>query len=134
MGVYTDKDRIQHVLTEASMDFASNNAGGTIRGPRGKQGRLIRAIFRASTTIAGTTGDAKINIGNGSDADAYMSWSIGEPAADTERLTDDAVQTSNPIILDRLPADTDILVAIVEDTTGDGAGDGVLTVIIDWDY
>lgn len=129
---YSDADRRQYTFAEAAVDFSTSSAIGAIRGPKGKTGRLIAAGLAVSTTIAGTTGDAKINIGHATDADAYMSWSIGEPAADSYRSTDDVLQTTSPLTGLEIAADTEVLVAIVEDTTADGAGDGVLTVIIDW--
>lgn len=134
MGVYTDKDRRQYTFGEAAADFSGNNALGAIRGPRGKAGRLMWLGLAVSTTLAGTNADAKINVGNAGDADAYASWSIGEPTADTYRATDDNQQTTNPIIEQVIAADTEVLIAVVEDTGGDGAGDGVLTVCIDWDW
>lgn len=129
---YGNPNRRLHIFSEANMDFSGNNASGTIRGPRGKRGYLKYCEFRASTTIAGTNNDAKINIGNGTSATAYMSWTIGEPAADATIVTDSSAQATNPITDPEIPADTDILVAVVEDTAGDGAGDGVLVVCIDW--
>ncbi|MBT1154369.1 hypothetical protein J1C56_02060 [Aminobacter anthyllidis] len=129
---YADPDRRQYTFAEASCDFSGNNALGMIRGPKGKTGRLKWASLAVTTTIAGTTGDAKINIGNAGDADAYMAWSIGEPAVDTFRSTDDSSQTTSPLTGLEIAANTEVLIAIVEDTTGDGAGDGVLTVCIDW--
>ena len=129
---YADANRRTYVFSETAVDFSGNNALGAIRGPKGKVGRLVFAGLAVSTTLSGTNNNATINIGNSGDADAYMSWVVGEPTADAYRSTDDSLQTTNPLTGLEIAADTEVLIAIVEDTGGDGAGDGVLTVQIDW--
>lgn len=129
---YADGNRRTYVFGEAAVDFSGNNALGAIRGPKGKTGRLVYMGLSVSTTLSGTNNNATINVGNAGDADAYAAWLVGEPAADAHRSTDDSVATSNPLTGLEIAADTEVLIAIVEDTGGDGAGDGVLTVQIDW--
>lgn len=129
---YANPDRRHYVFTETAVDFASVNTTGAIRGPKGKAGRLIAISLAVSTTIAGTNNDAKIQLGVSGTLGRFMSWSIGEPAADSFRSSDDNQNTANPMVDAEIPADTELLLNIVEDTAGDGAGDGVITVIIDW--
>jgi len=129
---YSNPNRRHYVFPEASVDFSTPNTTGAFRGPRGKTGTLVCAQLLVSTTIAGTNNDAKINIGISGTLAKHMSWSIGEPVADGYRSSDDNVNTTNPMVDANLAADTDILVSIVEDTAGDGAGDGVIIVVVDW--
>lgn len=96
----------------------------SIKGPKGKRGRLIEIHVAATTTF--TAGSIKI--GTQADDDAYASFSFGTLADTDSASTLDGVTDTDAIISEEIPADTQVEVTYANG----GAGAGPAMVVIDW--
>ena len=103
-----------------------------LRGPKGKQGRVVDIIARCTTThVLGTT-PTKLTVGKSGTVDAYATFlpaAMTAPTAST--LTDDpgaSVIVANHVI----PADTVVVLTTTANATGSPAGVITYDVVIDW--
>lgn len=129
MAGYDNPVTLRHDL--ASMDFGAA-AGVTTRalkGPAGKKGiiRNIGVDLSEATVFATTEGIVKV--GKSGDLAAYAQLNI--PTASAINTTVDESVDTNAIIAD-IPADTQVLVTLVEGTGAGLAGIGVPYIVVDW--
>lgn len=129
---YSDLDRITY--TYPAVAFGSGDTTQAFRGPKGKTGRLLRAHLHPTTTFAGATTNAKVQVGPSGTLTAKMNWDVGTPAAGTAVATDDSTQTSNPISDPELAADTTYLVTLKAPTGGGAAGVGTVEIVVGWSW
>jgi hypothetical protein len=102
-----------------------------ISGPKGMKGRLIDIIARCTTThVLGST-PTKLQVGVTGTLEAYAAYlPPAMTAPDINRLT--ALPGASAITLRDIPADTDVLLTTIANTTGSPAGVITYDVIIDW--
>lgn len=129
---YSDADRTTYSF--GSVNFAGGDSTQCIRGPKGKQGRLMRLHIIPTTTFAGGTTTPKMQVGKSGSLTAYANWDMGTAAAGSARSSDDSAQSTNPITSASLPADTDILLTFKAPTGGGAAGVGLPSIVVDWDW
>ena len=126
----------QALMTTYSYGHDNDMGNGTaidwsFKGPAGKQGILIDVGLHVTEAFADDATEAAIEIGNGSDADYYAKLNIpdGTAATDTFNVQDD----TDAIIIEALPADTQIEVTVTEGTdSGTAAGKGYGYVCVLW--
>jgi len=113
---YDNPDTLRYDL--ASMDFgaAVGNTTRSIKGPAGKKGRItnIGVDLTEATVFATTLG--KVQVGLTGTLAAYAELNI--PTASAINTTVDSTVDTNAIIAE-IPADTAILITLIE---GTGAG------------
>lgn len=131
---YDNPNRIKYAF---AFDAGNNgNETFTIKGPKGKKGRLWD--YGVEGVTEAFTADCTIAIGDGSDADEFgEELALGALAVDTPLSVrtqyDEIADATNfdALMVDRtIPADTSVTMTIVDDAS---AGIGVFFMIIDWD-
>ena len=103
----------------------------SFKGPTGKQGILIDVGLHVTETFADDATEANISLGTTSDPNYYAELNIpdGTAATDTFNVQDD----TDAIIIQALPADTQIEVTVTEGTdSGTAAGKGYGYVCVLW--
>ena len=126
----------QALMTTYSFGHDNDMGNGTaldwsFKGPTGKQGMLIDIGIHVTETFADDATEAAIEIGNGSDADYYGKLNITDGTTLTTcfNVQDD----TDAIIIEALPADTQIEVTVTEGTdSGTAAGKGYGYVSVLW--
>lgn len=128
---YSDGDRRIYAFGPTTY---TSDVAESIRGPKGKKGRLLWLSSHATTTFAGATTRPKLQVGVTGTLTAYANWDMGTLAAGKCIQSDDSLQTSNPITQAEIPADTDLVVGLIAATGGGAAGVGRTEVCIEWSW
>lgn len=116
---YSNPTSVGYRFPAAALDTAG--VIGRIQAPDGKKGRVVdvSTVTTAATTVAACT----VTVGTADDADAYATQTIPVTAINL------GVQGSESVLNHEIPEDTLVLVTAGGEAT---AGDGDVTVIIDW--
>ncbi len=104
-----------------------------LRGPKGKTGRLVDVIARASVAnhALGTTTPTTLLVGKAGDTDAYATFFPAAMTIPTATALTDDPGASNIVGID-IPADTVVLLTTVANNGGSPTGTITYDVIIDW--
>lgn len=136
---YDNPNRITYMF--GTFDFgAGADEVFAIKGPKGKKGRLWDYGVQGTTEIFnGSSTTPKIAIGNASDPDAYgeeldLDGLAADSAKTVRSLYREGLDTGfdTQMVGRDLPADTTIFVTCTG-AAGSPTGQGVPTVVIDWD-
>ena len=93
--------------------------------PKGKQGSLKEILVSATETFTNTTTEGFVKVGSAAAGAQYANMGLGTLADGADqRLTD----TKADLVLDALPADTDVHVTFVAPTGGTPAGIGFVQI------
>lgn len=126
----------------------TSNASFAFTGPKGKKGRLLDyGIDDISTTTGGATNTPKVQVGiNGTLAQFGAPFDVGvltapnaaSVAATFRRAADPPatgvnVNWSNLMVLEDIPAGTQVLLSLIGATGAGAAGVGTVFMIIAWD-
>jgi|TARA_R110002012_G_scaffold114135_1_gene260697 hypothetical protein len=110
-------------------DFGAGSEAMVMRGPSGKQGSVKEVEVEAIETFTNTTTEAIIELGSSAGTAEYVNMGLGTLAdGDQQRLTD----TAADLVLDALPADTDIHITFNAPTGGTPAGKAHVHMMIEW--
>lgn len=123
---------IHGVYNFPNMDFGASSGATvhTIPGPAGKKGRLIDiAVGITEATVFATT-LGSVAVGTSADADAYGILNIPTAAADNTVVN--KLDDTDAIIAADIPAETAVHVTLTEGTGAALAGQGYVSVYIDW--
>jgi hypothetical protein len=126
---------IYETICFPSKDFTSADVPYTVRGPKGRRGKLKDAMFCCTTTCAGATTKPIIKAGISGTLGAYLLWDLGTTAAASGIR---ASATTGLLVLDTNkqfkihPSDTDLIVTLVAATGGGAAGIGVTSFMFEW--
>ena len=116
----------------AATDFgAGTGTTWSFKGPKGKKGSLKNIGVHTTEAFECDQVAGAINVGTGADADYYGKLNIAEATAatDTFNIQDD----SDCIIIEALPADTQIEVTYTQCVdAGTAAGKGNAYVEVEW--
>lgn len=112
-------------------DFGAGGDTHKLIGPPGLRGMIVGVdLFKVTEAFTATTTPAYINIGDGSDADKYVSMSLGTTAIDAVDTSQDAEifhETAGMFAADEQP-----VVTFVAPTGGTPAGIGEVMVHVAW--
>lgn len=117
--------------TWPSHDFGAGAGAVSFQGPSGLVGRPRELTVAATETFTNDTLPAYVQLGTGSDADAYAQADLGT-TADTDMFVASKDDPDWVITDDVLPADTQVEVAFTQPTGGTPAGIGVVSLTVDW--
>ena len=110
-------------------DFGAADELMIFRGPKGKQGTVKEVEAMAIETFNAVTTEAVIKIGSTSGGAEYVNMGLGTLAdGDEARMTDVAAD----LVLEALPADTDIHLKLQAPTGGTPAGKAHVHIMIEW--
>jgi hypothetical protein len=128
---YAKPERIQYTLAAVTTTDAGATIA-TIKGPKGKAGRIAEINGYVTTTHVRGTTPTELRVGHGSGADltAMAQWSVPAGTAPVVLSASGTTGALKPSF--RLPADTDILVNTIQNATGSPAGVIVYSIAIDW--
>lgn len=102
-----------------------------IRGPKGKQGRIVDIIARCTVThVLGTT-PTKLDVGLTGTTNAYATFLPAAMTAPTATTLTDLPGASS-LSTTTIPADTVVLLTTTANATGSPAGVITYDVIINW--
>jgi len=121
---YSNPNRLSYTFGEE--DIADAARALSVRGPTGKDGRLVGVSISATETFNAVTLPAHLLIGTAADTDAYADITIG-PLAATDSMFSGYLDRNVTI-----PKDTQIEITEVANTGGTPAGKAYFTVTIDW--
>ena len=110
---------------------AGTGTAWSFKGPSGKKGSLKNIGLHVTETFAGDQVTGKVLIGTSSDPNYYGQLEIpdGTAATDCFNVQDD----SNCVIIEALPADTQVEVTYVQcEDSGTAAGIGNAYVEVEW--
>ncbi|MGB1678180.1 MAG: hypothetical protein ACPHEU_09085 [Acidimicrobiales bacterium] len=111
------------------IDFGAGGDALVVTGPSGKQGSIKEILVSATETFTSDTTEAIIELGSSAGTAEYVNMGLGTLADGADqRLTD----TAADLVLDALPADTDIHVTFNAPTGGTPAGKGFVQIMIEW--
>jgi hypothetical protein len=132
--MYDNPERIQY--TFGLVDFGASNSTQTIpvpvRGSQGRAGRVVGVIISdVAEDFAGSTSDAGVQVGDGSDADKYF---------DTGLVLDETVDVADNATLwledDGAQVDIELgrstLTVTFVAAVGTPTGQSDVTVVVDW--
>lgn len=108
------------------VDFATTKTFA-IKGPAGKQGKVLQIHNSVTTSYVGTTTPGAVQVGKSGELAAYGELLVGAAGAGTAAGA--AVQGVGSA---DIPADTDVLVTCKAPTGDSVAGQGHVTVAIRW--
>ena len=113
-------------------DFgAGTGTAWSFKGPSGKQGSLKNIGLHVTETFAGDQTTGKVLIGTSSDPNYYGQLEITDATAATDTFNDQ--DDSNCVIIEALPADTQIEVTYVQCVdSGTAAGKGYAYAEVEW--
>ena len=110
-------------------DFGAGTGSMIIRGPEGKKGSIKEIDVEAIETFNAVTTEGAVNLGSSAAGTQYVNMGLGTLAAGAQQsLTD----TAADLVLDALPADTDIHLTLKAPTGGTPAGQAHVHVMIEW--
>ena len=113
-------------------DFAAGTGTAwSFKGPSGKQGSLKNIGVHVTETFADDTITGKVLIGTASDPNYYGQLEIADATAATDTWNNQ--NDTNCVIVEALPADTQIEVTYVQATdSGTAAGKGYAYAEVEW--
>ena len=113
-------------------DFgAGTGVAWSFKGPSGKKGSLKNIGLHVTETFECDQTEGAVKIGTGSDDDYYGKLNITEATAATDTFNDQ--NDSNAVLVEALPADTQIEVTYVQCVdAGTAAGKGNAYVEVEW--
>jgi len=116
----------------AVTDFgAGTGTAWSFKGPSGKQGSLTNIGLYITETFAGDQTTGKVLIGTTADPNYYGQLEIADTSAATNVYNDQ--DDSNCVLIEALPADTQIEVTYVQCVdSGTAAGKGNAYVEVSW--
>jgi hypothetical protein len=110
-------------------DFGAGGEAMTFRGPKGKQGTIKEINVDSFELFTNTTTEAFIRLGSATSGYEYVNMGLGTLAdAANAQLT--AVDAD--LVLEALPADTDIHLTLVAPTGGTPGGKAHYHIMIEW--
>lgn len=112
-------------------DFGGGSESLSIRGPKGKAGRLRDIMVCAVETFADGTGD--VQVGTSGNADAYAKFVIGTLADTNSAAGSDGTTDIDWLIDAEIPADTQVEVTFTQPAAGAQTGMATVHITIDWD-
>jgi len=116
-------------LAFGNHDFGAAGEAFTFRGPSGKKGTLKEIEVNATEIFSATTVEGRIDLGSSASGAQYATFGLGTTAdGATVRMSD----TAADLVLEALPADTDIHVTYVAPTGGTPTGKGYVEVMVEW--
>lgn len=134
MSGYDNPTSLRYDL--ALMDFgaAAGNTTRAIKGPEGKQGiiRNIGCDITEATVFATTLGIVQVGLSGTLDAYAVLNIPTASGASTSVDLAVDPNAISAATLNGRIPADTQVLLTLIEGTGASLAGQGFPYVEIDW--
>lgn len=111
------------------IDFGAGGDAIVITGPSGKQGTIKEVLVSATEGFTSDTTEGAVNIGSAAAGAQYVAMGLGTLADGADqRMTD----TAADLVLEAVPADTDIHVTFVAPTGGVPAGKGFVQIMIEW--
>ena len=116
----------------AATDFgAGTGTTWSFKGPSGKQGKLKNIGVHTTEAFECDQVAASINVGTGADADYYGKLNIAEATAIS--MCFNAQDDTDAVIVEALPADTQIQVTYTQSVdAGTAAGKGNAYVEVEW--
>ena len=110
-------------------DFGAGGEAMTFRGPKGKQGTIKEINVDAFETFNAVSSEAYIRLGSATSGYEYVNMGLGTLAdAANAQLTAVAAD----LVLEALPADTDVHITLVAPTGGTPAGKAHYHIMIEW--
>jgi len=110
-------------------DFGAASEAFVIRGPKGKQGSVKEVLLSATELFTNTTTEGIIELGSSAGTAEYVNMGLGTTADGAAlRMTD----TTADLVLEAVPADTDIHVTFNAPTGGTPAGKGFVQIMVEW--
>ena len=111
------------------IDFGAGGDALVVTGPSGKQGSVKEILVSATETFTNTTTEAIVELGSSAGGAQYVNMGLGTLADGADqRMTD----TAADLVLEALPADTDIHVTFNAPTGGTPAGKAHVHVMVEW--
>jgi hypothetical protein len=115
----------------SGIDFGAGDKAASFQGPKGLTGKLREVILPNVTEVFNSvTTEAQITIGTATDADAYALVNLGDLAATDTFVT--SQDDTDGIIVDAIPADTQVEVAFIAPTGGTPTGIADVQIVVDW--
>lgn len=109
-------------------DFGAGGDALRIDNP-GKKGRVWDVHVAATETFTNDTTPAYVRCGSSGDADEFAELDMGTTATDTGLSARNQTSALKAVNIEE---DEDVYVAFVAPTGGTPAGQGYVTVVIDW--
>ena len=126
---YSDPRPYTYSFGEIDFGALSTDERLVITGPSGKQGTIKEVLVSATETFTSDTTEGAVNLGSAAAGAQYVAMGLGTLAnANDQRMTD----TAADLVLEAVPADTDIHVTFVAPTGGTPAGKGFVQIMIEW--
>ena len=110
-------------------DFGAGGEAMTFRGPKGKQGTIKEISVDAFETFNAVSSEAYIRLGSATSGYEYVNMGLGT-LADAANVSMTAVAAD--LVLEALPADTDVHITLVAPTGGTPAGKAHYHIMIEW--
>ena len=110
-------------------DFGAGGEAMTFRGPKGKQGTINEISVDAFETFTAVTTEAFVRLGSATSGYEYVNMGLGT-LADAANVSMTAVAAD--LVLEALPADTDVHITLVAPTGGTPAGKAHYHIMIEW--
>jgi len=110
-------------------DFGAGGEAMTFRGPKGKQGTIKEIKGDSFELFTPVTTDACIRVGSATSGYEYENMGVGT-LADAANVSMTAVAAD--LVLEALPADTDVHITLVAPTGGTPAGKAHYHIMIEW--
>tara|TARA_R110002012_G_scaffold108854_5_gene251843 strand:- start:5157 stop:5552 length:396 start_codon:yes stop_codon:yes gene_type:complete len=117
---------------KVTTDFgAGTGTAWSFKGPSGKKGMLKNIGLHVTETFAGDQVTGKVLIGTSADPNYYGQLEVADETALTDTFNNQ--NDSNAVLIEALPADTQIEVTYVQCVdTGTAAGKGNAYVEVEW--
>lgn len=129
MGYANPQQRITY--NYSGIDFGAGDKAASFQGPAGLAGKLREVILPNVTEVFNSvTTEGQIKIGTASNDDAYALVNLGDLAATDTFVT--SQDDTDGIILDTIPADTQVEVVFVAPTGGTPTGIADVQIVVDW--
>jgi hypothetical protein len=119
--------------TFPAVNFGANTSR-TIRGPKGKRGRVIEVQALVTTSFVGTTAAGRIRLGDGVTVDRYVDMPLGTPGsgpAAPASVNSSDVRTSNKDPDGGIAPDSNLVVSMVA-PVGTPAGVADVVTVVNW--
>lgn len=122
----------RRTYTFPAVAFGSGSAQ-SIKGPRGKAGRLVDIHVSCTVLFTAVTTPAYVQVGTASDTDYNANFALGTLAATDSVSLIGSTGSASSLIQPIIDADTQVEVTFVAPTGGSPAGTGTVSICIDWD-
>ena len=110
-------------------DFGAGGEAMTFRGPKGKQGTIKEINVDAFEVFNAVSSEAFIRLGSAASGYEYVNMGLGT-LADGANAQLTAVAAD--LVLEALPADTDVHITLVAPTGGTPTGKAHYHIMIEW--